>query len=169
MMYKKGVAVELQFSAQRLQPGDMGPYTLALTSAEARALYEGLSVRLAASSTAAPMIVTLDKENGSAVHSPVAGSAAVAVDAAAAIATSVTAAVTPAASAAVTPAVLATTPIVEGDFKQWVCVICGWVYDEAAGLPEEGIAPGTRFEDIDDEWRCPLCDVGKEDFVVVEF
>lgn len=54
-------------------------------------------------------------------------------------------------------------------FKQWVCVICGWIYDEEAGLPEEGIAPGTRFEDIPDDWRCPLCDVGKADFAVVAF
>jgi len=50
-----------------------------------------------------------------------------------------------------------------------VCVICGWVYDEATGCPEEGIAPGTRFADIPTDWRCPLCDVGKEDFALVEF
>jgi rubredoxin len=55
------------------------------------------------------------------------------------------------------------------DFKQWVCVICGWIYDEAAGLPEEGIAPGTRWADVPADWRCPLCDVGKEDFALVEF
>jgi rubredoxin len=55
------------------------------------------------------------------------------------------------------------------DFKQWVCVICGWVYDEAAGLPEEGLAPGTRWADVPEDWRCPLCDVGKEDFALVEF
>ena len=57
----------------------------------------------------------------------------------------------------------------EAEFKQWVCIICGWVYDEAAGLPEDGIAPGTRWEDIPDDWRCPECDVGKEDFAMVEF
>ena len=55
------------------------------------------------------------------------------------------------------------------DFKQWVCVICGWIYDEAAGLPEESIAPGTRWADVPADWRCPLCDVGKEDFALVEF
>jgi rubredoxin len=55
------------------------------------------------------------------------------------------------------------------DFKQWVCVICGWIYDEAAGLPEEGIAAGTRWADVPADWRCPLCDVGKEDFALVEF
>jgi len=43
------------------------------------------------------------------------------------------------------------------------------VYDEAAGLPEEGIAPGTRFSEIPDDWRCPLCDVSKAEFSVVEF
>jgi rubredoxin len=54
-------------------------------------------------------------------------------------------------------------------FKQWVCVICGWVYDEAAGSPEHGIAAGTRWEDVPADWRCPLCDVGKEDFALTAF
>ena len=58
---------------------------------------------------------------------------------------------------------------VSADYTQWVCVICGWIYDEAAGDPEHGIAPGTRWRDIPDDWRCPLCDVGKEDFALVEF
>ncbi len=40
-------------------------------------------------------------------------------------------------------------------FKTWMCLICGWVYDEAAGLPEEGIAPGTRWEDVPMNWTCP--------------
>jgi rubredoxin len=55
------------------------------------------------------------------------------------------------------------------EYQSWVCLICGWVYNEAEGLPDEGIAPGTRFADIPADWRCPLCDVGKEDFVVVDF
>jgi rubredoxin len=55
------------------------------------------------------------------------------------------------------------------DYKSWVCVICGWVYNEEEGLPDEGIAAGTRFADIPDDWRCPLCDVGKGEFAVVEF
>ena len=42
-------------------------------------------------------------------------------------------------------------------------MICGFIYDEA-GLPEEGIAPGTRWEDIPDDWQCPECGVGKDDF-----
>ena len=59
------------------------------------------------------------------------------------------------------------TEVVE--FKTWVCLICGWIYNEEDGLPSEGIAPGTRFEDIPVDWRCPECDVGKGDFVVAEF
>ncbi|CAB3806024.1 Anaerobic nitric oxide reductase flavorubredoxin [Paraburkholderia caffeinitolerans] len=55
------------------------------------------------------------------------------------------------------------------EYKSWVCLICGWVYNEEDGLPDEGIAAGTRFADIPDDWRCPLCDVGKADFVAVEF
>lgn len=47
---------------------------------------------------------------------------------------------------------------------KWMCGPCGFVYDEAAGMPEDGIAPGTRFEDIPDDWVCPDCGVGKEDF-----
>ena len=49
----------------------------------------------------------------------------------------------------------------------WECMVCGWVYDEAKGAPEEGIAPGTRWEDIPDDWTCPECGVGKEDFDMV--
>lgn len=49
-------------------------------------------------------------------------------------------------------------------YRQFVCVVCGFVYDEAHGLPEDGIPPGTRFEDIDDDWVCPDCGVGKADF-----
>ena len=52
--------------------------------------------------------------------------------------------------------------------KTYMCVICGFIYDEAKGLPDEGIAPGTRWEDIPEYWVCPDCGVGKEDFVMVE-
>ncbi|CAH2797171.1 MAG: Rubredoxin [uncultured Caballeronia sp.] len=54
------------------------------------------------------------------------------------------------------------------EYKSWVCLICGWIYNEKK-LPEEGIAAGTRFDDILEDWRCPLCDVGKMDFVAAEF
>jgi rubredoxin len=54
-------------------------------------------------------------------------------------------------------------------YKTWICLICGWIYNEQDGLPEEGIAAGTRFEDIPADWRCPECAVGKGDFVMAEF
>jgi len=52
--------------------------------------------------------------------------------------------------------------------KKYVCVVCGFTYDPVAGLPDEGIAPGTAFEDIPDDWSCPDCGVSKADFEVVE-
>ena len=48
--------------------------------------------------------------------------------------------------------------------KKYVCEVCGWVYDEEAGIPEEGIAPGTKFEDLPEDFVCPLCGVGKDQF-----
>jgi len=51
--------------------------------------------------------------------------------------------------------------------NKWICTVCGFIYDEDKGLPEEGIAPGTRWNDIPDDWRCPECSVGKEDFEMV--
>ena len=50
-----------------------------------------------------------------------------------------------------------------GDFREWICRVCGWVYDEAAGDPDSGLAPGTRFDDIPDDWACPICGVSKAD------
>ncbi len=52
--------------------------------------------------------------------------------------------------------------------KKYRCEVCDWIYDPAVGDPEGGIAPGTAFEDIPDDWVCPLCGVGKDEFVVVE-
>jgi rubredoxin len=48
--------------------------------------------------------------------------------------------------------------------KKYVCSVCGYVYDPEKGIPEEGIAPGTAFEDLPDSFVCPVCGVGKEDF-----
>ena len=48
--------------------------------------------------------------------------------------------------------------------KKYVCDVCGWEYDEELGLPEQGIAPGTKFEDLPDDFECPLCGVGKDSF-----
>ncbi|MBT9177279.1 MAG: Rubredoxin [Firmicutes bacterium] len=47
---------------------------------------------------------------------------------------------------------------------RWVCVVCNYVYDPSEGDPESGIAPGTAFEGIHDDWVCPLCGVGKDQF-----
>ncbi len=47
---------------------------------------------------------------------------------------------------------------------KYVCEACGWVYDEELGDPENGIAPGTRFEDLPEDFACPLCGVGKDMF-----
>jgi len=52
--------------------------------------------------------------------------------------------------------------------KKYVCSACGYVYDPAVGDPDSGVAPGTAFEDIPDDWVCPVCGVGKEDFEVSE-
>lgn len=48
--------------------------------------------------------------------------------------------------------------------KKYTCVICGYVYDPAIGDPDSNIAAGTSFEDIPEDWICPVCAVGKEDF-----
>ncbi|VVE89777.1 rubredoxin [Pandoraea bronchicola] len=145
-MYKKGSAVELQFSPSRLNDGAGDPYWIDLTRDEAQALLTALQTHLSrpahdASGTESPLVFTLldpgasqkvDSPRGDEV-APVASDEAVAAS------------------------------------RQWVCVICGWIYDEALGYPEDGIAPGTRWEDVPEDWRCPLCDVGKEDFAMVEF
>ncbi len=137
-MYKKGVALELQFAPQRLNDGAGDPYWIDLTADEANALLQTLQARLGSheAGTAAPLVVALDE--------------------------------TLPRDAAASAAPSAPKPI-DDHFKQWVCVICGWVYDEAAGAPDDGLAAGTRWADVPDDWRCPLCDVGKEDFALVEF
>jgi rubredoxin len=52
--------------------------------------------------------------------------------------------------------------------RKWQCFYCGFVYDQALGLPEEGIAPGTAWEDIPDGWVCPQCGTGKSEFLMLE-
>lgn len=54
------------------------------------------------------------------------------------------------------------------EYRIWECLVCGWIYDESKGSPEDGIAPGTRWEDIPDDWMCPECGVGKDDFEMIE-
>ena len=53
-------------------------------------------------------------------------------------------------------------------FKRWQCGACGFVYDEAAGLPEEGLAPGTRWSEVPDDWCCPDCGSTKDMFDMAE-
>ena len=50
---------------------------------------------------------------------------------------------------------------------KYQCEVCGWEYDEQKGLPEEGIEPGTKFEELGEDFVCPLCGVGKDQFSVV--
>lgn len=52
--------------------------------------------------------------------------------------------------------------------KKFVCDTCGYIYDPEKGDPDGNIAPGTAFEDIPEDWVCPLCGVGKDDFSPVE-
>lgn len=56
----------------------------------------------------------------------------------------------------------------ESKYKKYECVICGFIYDEALGLPEDGFPPGTRFEDLPEDWECPDCGISKADFDPIE-
>lgn len=55
----------------------------------------------------------------------------------------------------------------EGNFRQWQCATCGEIYDEAVGLPDEGVPAGTRFENLPEDWSCPNCGAGKLSFQLV--
>ena len=50
---------------------------------------------------------------------------------------------------------------------QWECIVCGLIYDEKEGWPDDGIAPGTKWVDVPDDWTCPDCGVGKDDFELI--
>ncbi len=52
--------------------------------------------------------------------------------------------------------------------KAYMCVICGFIYEEELGDPDNGVASGTRWQDVPLSWRCPDCGAGKEDFEMVE-
>jgi rubredoxin-NAD+ reductase len=52
--------------------------------------------------------------------------------------------------------------------KVWMCMACGYVYDEEKGDPDGGIAPGTRWENVPDDWICPQCGAAKSDFEMTE-
>ena len=52
--------------------------------------------------------------------------------------------------------------------KQYTCLLCGFIYDEAKGSPDDGIAPGTKWEGVPEDWLCPDCGAIKDDFLMVE-
>lgn len=54
------------------------------------------------------------------------------------------------------------------NMDKYVCDVCGYIYDPAVGDPDNGIEPGTAFEDLPEDWLCPLCDVGKDEFSKVD-
>ncbi len=51
---------------------------------------------------------------------------------------------------------------------RYECSVCGFIYDESIGLPEENMAPDTPWQEVPDSWHCPDCGVGKEDFELIE-
>lgn len=50
----------------------------------------------------------------------------------------------------------------------WICILCGFTYEEARGLPHAGIPAGTRWEDVPEDWRCPDCGTSKAEFEMEE-
>jgi rubredoxin len=48
--------------------------------------------------------------------------------------------------------------------ERYVCLICGYIYDEEQGDPDSGVDPGTKWDDVPDDWVCPVCGAGKDDF-----
>ena len=54
------------------------------------------------------------------------------------------------------------------EYKTWMCVVCGLIYDEEEGWPEDGIAPGTQWQDVPVNWCCPDCGSSKDDFEMIE-
>ncbi len=53
-------------------------------------------------------------------------------------------------------------------YKRYICLLCGFIYDESQGWPDDNIEPGTRWEDVDENWLCPECGAMKVDFEMVE-
>lgn len=56
----------------------------------------------------------------------------------------------------------------DAPYRKYECVICGFIYDEAEGLPDDGIPAGTRWEDIPEDWECPDCGISKSEFDLME-
>jgi rubredoxin len=59
-------------------------------------------------------------------------------------------------------------PLAEPAARPWICEPCGFIYDPEEGDPDSGIEPGTPFEDIPDDWMCPICGATKGDFRKLE-
>ena len=53
-------------------------------------------------------------------------------------------------------------------YKKWMCLICGYIYDEEKGDPDSGLEPGTKWADVPDTWICPDCGATRDDFEMVE-
>ncbi len=53
-------------------------------------------------------------------------------------------------------------------WRSWMCVVCGFIYNEVEGWPDDGIPAGTRWEDVPESWTCPDCGVTKDDFEMTE-
>jgi rubredoxin len=51
---------------------------------------------------------------------------------------------------------------------KWRCLVCGYIYDEDGGDPDSKIPPGTKFEDLPDDWRCPICGAEKTQFEQIQ-
>lgn len=58
--------------------------------------------------------------------------------------------------------------LIERKMKKYVCEVCGWEYDPEVGCPEAGIKPGTPWEEVPEDFECPLCSVGKDQFTEAE-
>ena len=54
------------------------------------------------------------------------------------------------------------------EYKKYMCVVCGWIYDEQQGAPQHGLTPGTRWDDVPSDWACTDCGAGREDFEMIE-
>ena len=73
----------------------------------------------------------------------------------------------PIARRTILPSAMTQTPHNPQEYKTYMCLICGWLYNEATGAPEDGIPAGTRWEDVPINWTCPECGARKDDFEMV--
>lgn len=69
---------------------------------------------------------------------------------------------------AAVPSLRLRTMSVETITLKWMCVTCGWIYDPAIGDPDGGIPPGTPFEEISEDWFCPVCGACPKDFELID-